>query len=204
MIVVVSLLVVFLKRGRADDANQGAKKERPPNQEMIKAAQRLVKVRVTPSFPFSFDLMKPGVFQHIDRRYTYDVVPPELINGFLFQGIHRPGKGTKVEFDLLSPAKVYFFFHEGGDRSYSAIFAKLDGWKRCASFPQYDIHNGDHGLKMVSTSSRLARELIRFLPPLRTRPVSISFFSPRRIFPPRTLAKFLPHGRNAAESSSSM
>lgn len=147
MIVLAALGVVFLKRGRVDD--EGTRKVRPPNQEMITAAQRLVKVRVTPSFPFSFDLMKPGVFQHIDRRYTYDVVPPELIDGFLFQGIHRPGKGTAVEFELSSPAKVYFFFHEGGDGGYSAIFAKLDGWKRSSSFPQYDIHNGDHGLRMV-------------------------------------------------------
>jgi len=123
--------------------------ERPPNKEMIKAAEQLVKTKVTPPSNFSFDFMKPGVLQHIDRQYTYDVVPPELINGFLFQGIHRPPKGTVIEFELLSSATVYFFFHKQVDGGYSEIFANQKQWERSAVFPQYDIHNGNHGLEMV-------------------------------------------------------
>lgn len=109
----------------------------------------LVKVRVTPPFEFSFDVMRVGVLQHVDRNYTYDIVPEELTGGFLFQGIHRPPEGAIVEFELLSPAQVHFFFHHEVDGGYSAIFAGLREWKRCSAFPQYDIHNGDHGLKMV-------------------------------------------------------
>ena len=28
-------------------------------------------------------------------------------------------------------------------------FAALPEWKRCETFPQYDIHNGKHGLTMI-------------------------------------------------------
>jgi hypothetical protein len=93
--------------------------------------------------------METGVLQHLDRSYTYDVVPPELVNGWLFQGIHRPPAGTDIEIELMAPATIYFFFHPREDGGYTAIFSKLENWERCAAFPQYDIHNGDHGLKMV-------------------------------------------------------
>ncbi len=61
----------------------------------------------------------------------------------------RGGFCQDLHTDPISPAKVYFFFHQGADGGYSRIFPTLDGWERCAVFPQYDIHNGDHGLRMV-------------------------------------------------------
>jgi hypothetical protein len=144
MVALVSMLI----RKHRDDGS-GSRKEWPPDEEMIREAERLVKVRVTPPFNYSFARMKPGVLQHIDRRYAYDVVPEELVGGFLFQGIHRPPKGTVIEFELSAPARVYWFFHAGGDGGYGPIFERLEGWERCEEFPQYDIHNGDHGLQMV-------------------------------------------------------
>jgi hypothetical protein len=117
--------------------------------EILKMANRKVKVSSVPAFDYNYDIMKLGVIQHIDRKYTYDVIPSELEGGLLFQGIHRPLKGTIIEFELLSPATVYFFFHDTVDGGYSKIFKNLNGWKRSKFFPQYDIHNGDHGLKMV-------------------------------------------------------
>jgi hypothetical protein len=119
------------------------------NKSMIRISEKLVRVKATPSFPFSFEYMKPGVIQHLDRKYTYDVVPEELLAGLLFQGIHRPPAGTSVEFELVSPATVYFFFHDKVDGGYTSIFETLPNWQRSDVFPQYDIHNGDHGLKMV-------------------------------------------------------
>ena len=124
-------------------------KEHISNKSKLEAAEKGVKVYVTPPYKFNFDTMTPGVIQHIDRRYTYDVIPPELINGLLFQGIHRPSKGTAIKFELLLPTTVYFFFHNEVDGGYSEIFTSFNNWERSDVFPQYDIHNGDHGLKMV-------------------------------------------------------
>ena len=124
-------------------------RERLPNEEMLRIAEQLVKVRVTPAFNFSFEVMNPGVLQHIDRRYTYDLVPPELLNGLLFQGIHRTPEGTTFEFELLSPATIYIFFHHLADGGYKKTLRTLKNWKRSSVFPQYDIHNGKHGLKMI-------------------------------------------------------
>jgi hypothetical protein len=146
-ICLLTAAAVLLRRHRDD--GDDSRKEWPPNTAMIHEAGKLVKMKVMPQFDYSFDRMKPGVFQHIDRRYTYDVVPDELIGGLLFQGIHRPPKGTAIEFELLSAAKVFCFFHEGGDGGYGAIFPRLEGWQRCQDHPQYDVHNGNHGLKMV-------------------------------------------------------
>ncbi len=123
--------------------------DKNPNKDPLKVAGQFVEVSVTPPYQSSFDRMKKGVIQHLDRKYTYDVIPSELKNGLLFQGIHRPPKGTSVKIKLLSPAKIYFFFHHTVDGGYSEIFSKLKGWKRADVAPQYDIHNGDHGLKMV-------------------------------------------------------
>ena len=106
------------KKSRPAQADKGSLLEEDP----LKVADQLVKMDVTPPYQFSFDSMKKGVLQHLDRKYTYDVIPDELINGLLFQGIHR---------------------------GYTEIFSKLKGWKRTKEAPQYDIHNGGHGLKMV-------------------------------------------------------
>jgi hypothetical protein len=120
-----------------------------PNIAMIAEAEKLVKITTIPAFEYSFDLMTEGVLQHLDREYTYDVVPEELQGGFLFQGIHRPPKGTVVIMDILEPTTVSFFFHSIVDGGYSQIFENLDGWKKASPAPQYDILNGDHGLDMT-------------------------------------------------------
>lgn len=120
-----------------------------PNLAMIAEAEQLVKVTTQPPFDYSFDLMTEGVLQHLDRNYTYDVIPESLSSGFLFQGIHRPPKGTIVVMDIVKPTTVSFFFHSSVDGGYSQIFEHLDGWEKISPAPQYDIHNGDHGLDMT-------------------------------------------------------
>ena len=120
-----------------------------PNTVMIAEAEKNVKVTTQPPFDYSFDIMTEGVLQHLDRDYTYDVVPEVLKDGFLFQGIHRPPKGTAIVIDILEPMTVSFFFHSTVDGGYSQIFENLDGWKKVSPAPQYDIHNGDHGLDMT-------------------------------------------------------
>lgn len=126
---------------------------RPPDPEAVAAAERRVVVRVTPPMAYSFAVMEPGVLQHLDRRYTYDVVPDRLLGGLLFQGIHRPPKGTSVSFELREPATVYVFFHPVFDGGYGRIFEELTregAWRRSPDFPQYDTLRGKkHGLKMV-------------------------------------------------------
>lgn len=120
-----------------------------PNEAMIAQAEQLVKISTQPPFEFSFDFMTEGVLQHLDRAYTYDVVPESLNGGYLFQGVHRPSKGTIVMMDILKPTTVSFFFHSRVDGGYSEIFQELDGWEKMSPAPQYDIHNGDHGLDMT-------------------------------------------------------
>ena len=109
------------------------------------------KVIITPDPPFTFgcDTMRVGVLQHLDRNYTYDVVPSELVNGLLFQGIHRPLTGTTLKIEVLQPVTIYFFFHTETDGGFGQAFAQLPNWTKCDSAPAYDIHNGDHGLHMT-------------------------------------------------------
>lgn len=111
--------------------------------------KELVKVTVSPPHESKFDIMKEGVLLHLDRKYTYDIIPSELLGGLLFQGIHRPPKNYIVDIELLSPAIIYFFFHNTANGDYDKIFESLDNWKLCDTFPQYDIHNGEHGLTMI-------------------------------------------------------
>lgn len=120
-----------------------------PNEEMVDLASEIVHINVQPEFPFSFNYMTEGVQQHLDRDYTYDVIPYQLKGGLLFQGIHRPPAGTSLQIELLQPATVYFFFHSKTDGGYSRIFEKLPVWKRSADAPQYDVKNGNHGLQMT-------------------------------------------------------
>jgi hypothetical protein len=131
------------------EGESSSRVERKVNLEMITKAGELVKVTVIPKHSYSFDIMNVGVFQHLDRIYTYDVIPNELLGGLLFQGIHRPPAGTEIEFELLNDAIVYFFFHNEFDGGYGEIFQHLDDWELASNHPQYDIHNGDHGLKMI-------------------------------------------------------
>ncbi len=117
--------------------------------EALAIAERVVSMHVSPPFVYSFEFMEVGVLQHLDRDYTYDVVPQDLLDGILFQGVHRPPKGTAIRMELFFPVTIYFFFHYKVDGGYSEIFPTLTNWKKCDDAPQYDIHNGDHGLKMV-------------------------------------------------------
>lgn len=109
----------------------------------------MVLVTVKPEFKYRYDTMKIGVLQHIDREYTYDYIPEELENGLLFQGIHRPSTGTDLKIELFQSATIYFFFQNTWDGGYSEIFSHLGDWEKCMDSPQYDIHNGDHGLHMT-------------------------------------------------------
>jgi len=116
-----------------------------------------VRVKTTPNFSYRYDSMKIGVIQHVDREYTYDYIPAELENGLLFQGIHRPAEGTGVIIELDQPATIYFFFQNTWDGGYTEIFSTLTGWKKCNDAPQYDIHNGDHGLHMTMYKTKVNR-----------------------------------------------
>jgi len=108
-----------------------------------------VKVSAMPVFKYSYDSMKIGVLQHLDREYTYDYIPAELENGLLFQGIHRPVKGTSISIELDQPATIYFFFQNKWDGGFAEIFSNLKNWEKCNDAPLYDIHNEDHGLHMT-------------------------------------------------------
>jgi hypothetical protein len=120
-----------------------------PNEEMVELANELVHIDVQPEFPFSYDYMTEGVLQHLDREYTYDIIPYQLKGGLIFQGIHRPPKGTSLRIELLKPATIYFFFHSKTNGGYNKIFEQLPEWKLSKDAPQYDIHNGNHGLRMT-------------------------------------------------------
>lgn len=124
------------------------KADHPVDYEMINQVEKKFVVTPYPKFQYSYSIMKKGVIQHLDRDYTYDIVPDEIIGGILFQGIHRIPKGTSFKIELFQPATVYFFFHESSDGGYSQIFPNLKGWIKCQSAPKYDIKNGSHGLDM--------------------------------------------------------
>ena len=127
----------------------GLKGRHKPNIEFVSEIEKKVIVTPTPNFIYSYDSMKNGVIQHLDRDYTYDYIPRELKNGILFQGIHRPRKGTTLKIELFQPATINFFFHYDQDGGYSKIFSTLEEWQRSNDAPQYDIHKGDHGLRMI-------------------------------------------------------
>ena len=127
--------------------SQPTKKE--CNNKTISEVENLVKITVSPSFNYNYNCMTNGVLQHLDRNYTYDIIPNELINGILFQGIHRPPVGTTVTIEILKSSTIYFFFHNKFDGGYTKIFSNLNNWKQSKTAPQYDIYNGTHGLKMI-------------------------------------------------------
>lgn len=108
-----------------------------------------VDMQISPMYDFKFDTMRVGALQHIDRKYTYDVIPKELEGGLLFQGIHRQPAGTSISFNVNKTGMAYFFFHIRKHGGYKALFEDLPGWERCEEAPQYDIHNGHHGLEML-------------------------------------------------------
>lgn len=149
VIFIIFYSLFFFAIGKKIYENIGVKATHSRDWKMITETEKKLKVRVTPPFPYSYNLMRKGVLQHIDRDYTYDVIPDELIGGILFQGIHRPPKGTELKIELLSPAIIYFFFHRNVDGGYNKIFNSLEGWEKCKEAPKYDIYNGTHGHDMV-------------------------------------------------------
>lgn len=161
------LVIVFLFLSDYGDKvyqNWGVRASHKPNVEMIKKAEKTIRITATPNFIYSYDIMEKGVIQHLDRDYTYDVIPEEMEKGILFQGIHRPPKGTEIQIELLKPATIYFFFHETANGGYSEIFSNLKQWKKSISAPQYDIYNGSHGLKMIMYKM-VAKKGIYVIPP---------------------------------------
>ena len=147
-IIKVTLLIVIVSC-KKPEKNPITKNNQEPNIEFINQIEKKVIISLIPEVKFSYDSLKQGVLQHLDRNYTYDYIPKELINSILYQGIHRPVKGTSVNIELLEPATIYFFFHSIVDGGYSEIFKNLNGWEQCYDTPKYDIHNGNHGLTMT-------------------------------------------------------
>lgn len=129
--------------------NRGVFANHKVNSERIDQTEKIVKIIPKPNFKFSYDIMKLGVVQHLDRDYKYDYVPEYLLNGILFQGVHRPVEGTILNIELIKPAIIYFFFHRDSDGGYSEIFRKMGSWERCEEAPKYDVSNGTHGLDMI-------------------------------------------------------
>lgn len=117
--------------------------------------EALVDVSVTPKFRHRWGTMKVGARQHLDRKYTYDVIPPFMEGGLLFQGIHRPPEGTELTIKLERAAEVYFFFHETVDGGYGDIFRALPNWTPVSPAPQYDLRGGDHGKHMLAFRANL-------------------------------------------------
>lgn len=120
-----------------------------PEHALLRTLATKVVISADPPFAFGCDTMRVGVIQHLDRNYTYDVVPEELENGLLFQGIHRPAKGTTLKIEVVRPVRIYFFFHTEVDGGYGKIFDRLPNWTKCERAPAYDIRNGDHGMHMT-------------------------------------------------------
>lgn len=140
------------KQAREGESAPKASVPRIPTRKPPKTPHPLadqVKVDVSPSFRSKVTTMLVGARVHLDRAYTFDVVPPVLIGGLLFQGIHRPPRGTTVTLTLKKPARVYFVFHPSYDGGYRNIFRRLPGWQLKETAPQYDIRNGLHGRKMI-------------------------------------------------------
>ncbi|MGH1362797.1 MAG: hypothetical protein ACRBF0_04515 [Calditrichia bacterium] len=124
--------------------------QHPVDAQMIKAAENFFEVSVSPEARYSYAIMKPGVIQHLDRRYTYDFIPDDLLNGVLFQGLHRPPAGTELTIKTNQLTDIYFFFHHTVDGGYGKIFKQLSQWKKMPIAPQYDIKSKrGHGLKMI-------------------------------------------------------
>lgn len=145
----LALFSIWHKPDIKNTLTSEALKKKQLGQPILAAVNQLVSVSVTPDFHFRYSIMKPGVLQHLDREFTYDVIPEELMNGWLFQGIHEPPINTRVRIELHQSARIYIFFHNKMDGGYRAIFSQLIDWQRSASAPQYDVRNGDHGLNML-------------------------------------------------------
>lgn len=140
-----------------------------PDIELINQIEKKAIISLIPEVKYSYDFMKKGVVQHLDRVYTYDYIPKELKNTILFQGIHRPVKKTSISIKLLEPATIYFFFHNTLDGGYSEIFKSLSGWEKCNNTPKYDIYNGNHGLKMIMYKKHAKKGLHKIPPTIKEK-----------------------------------
>ena len=130
-----------------------------PNKSFIKEVEKKVIVQINPEENYSYAVMEAGVIQHLDRTYTYDYIPEILNGGILYQGMHRPVKGTIVSIELFEPADIFFFFHHTVDGGYTEIFKNEIDWQECFDNPKYDVYNGDHGkyMKMFKLSSEAGK-----------------------------------------------
>ena len=114
----------------------------------------------------STDVMLPGVQMHLDRLYTYDVIPSAVYGGSLLVVPHRLPAGLDLEFDCSgpgtdegAPATFFVIAHSGENAHDGGLTTPLDwrvsqdaGWRRSAVAPQYDLADvcgcGPHGLNM--------------------------------------------------------
>lgn len=128
-------------------------------------AGQILRLRPVPAHRFQFEFMLPGTPQHMDRSYTYDIIPPELEGCLLFQGVHCARLGTSLDLEFLVPSIVYFFFHGLVDGGYTEIFPRLEGWKRCSQAPEYDVLNGAHGRNMTMYKRSFELGEVHSIPP---------------------------------------
>ena len=98
-----------------------------------------ITVTIEPHKDFYTETMTVGVKKDIDRTYTYDVIPKELVGGLLYQTAHRMKSGTDIEIKTHKAMTLYFIFHEDYDGNYTDIFKNLDEWEICNTAPQYDV-----------------------------------------------------------------
>jgi len=147
LLALVSLVFVWVFRSEVSAEKQLLHQ---PNAHFIEEVKRWATITPNPNHTYSYAPFEKGVIQHLDRNYTYDVIPAEMNGGILFQGIHRPPTGTSLTITLSEPVTVYFFFHDIFDGGYTEIFKNLPLWRRTSLRPQYDIANGEHGLSMIT------------------------------------------------------
>jgi len=159
----ITAVLIVTNKINLENKQKNLKPEYFSATEISTHVSKLVNITINPNYNYNFSIMKKGVLQHLDRKYTYDVIPEKLLGGLLFQGIHRPRKNTTIKLEILSPMIIYFFFHHKVDGGYSKIFSSLDNWILCNKAPQYDINNGDHGLKMIMYS-RTVKKGIYYIP----------------------------------------
>jgi hypothetical protein len=134
--------------------NQYSYKLRPKYTNQLHSdLSEYISVQVTPQISYNLDIMKIGVMKDIDRDYTFDVIPNELIGGILYQPEHRIPLGTSIKLNIIKPITIYFIFHNECDGNYTNLFKSLPNWEKCDNAPQYDLEgkNGDptHGLHMT-------------------------------------------------------
>jgi len=166
---IVAICLLGVISCKNSEKNTTTRTNHDPNIEFINQIEKKVIISLIPEVKYSYDSITKGVVQHLDRVYTYDYIPKELKNTILYQGIHRPVKGTSININLLEPAIIYFFFHNTVDGGYSEIFKNLKGWEQCYDTPKYDIHNGDHGLKMTMYKKYVEKGLYQIPPTIKDR-----------------------------------